>query len=159
MNFTSRTRLNTKIAAPMRPAMITCAGFSCVTSDSCSARLLMPRNDQNTALATCSGDADFGVGSPAIAVIPRPRAPVHLEEGVGQRDCIEFGRQFGIDHEYHGHLSNFARAERLLLEAEAFHLPEIESRLLRAVARNGLSGHGAFERVPDLVHDSRHLAR
>src|SRR3989442_6144934 len=63
MNFTSRIRLNTKIAAPMRPAMITCAGFSCVASDSCSARPLMPRNDQNTAFATFSGDADFGVRS------------------------------------------------------------------------------------------------
>src|SRR5437879_5536149 len=74
MNLTSRTRLSTKIAAPMSPATITCAGFSCVTSDSCAARALMPRNDQSTALATCSGDADFGVCSLPMAVILRSRA-------------------------------------------------------------------------------------
>src|SRR6266849_1227084 len=142
MNFTSRTRLNTKIAAPMRPAMTTCAGFSCAASDSCCARLLMPRNDQNTAFATCSGDADFGVCSPAIASSPAPARPVHLEEGVGQRDRIELGRQLRIDHEDHRHPARFARGERLLPEAEAFHLSEIERRLLRAVARNGLSRDG-----------------
>src|SRR5882672_10092124 len=159
MNFTSRTRLNTKIAAPMRPAMITCAGFSCVTSDSCSARLLMPRNDQNTAFATWRGEAALRSGSPFITLSAAVPRSVHFEKGIGQRDRVDFVRQLRIDHEDDGHLSNFARAERLLLKAEAVHLPEVERRLLRAVARNGLSRHGPLERVPDLVHDLRHLAR
>src|SRR5258706_13747292 len=110
MNFTSRTRLNTKIAAPMSPAITTCAGFSRARSCSCPARLLMPRNDQNTAFATCSGEAVF---SPSAFIASPPRHPrsVFLEKGVGQRDRVCFGGQARIRYEDDGAPLDFAPAQ------------------------------------------------
>ena len=79
--LTIRSKLATNKAAPINPAMITCPGFILTASASCSVRLRTPRNDQNTARATCNGEASRR-GFIAISTTHAftRAAPVDLEE-------------------------------------------------------------------------------
>src|SRR4051812_5806802 len=136
---TSTTRKTTKTAAPRTAAITTWIGLSLLTSCSWSAERRMPRKDHATArnvwprLALRAVGEAWSLGSVAMASSGmrlgfelahrrRRRGAAHLEEGVRQRDGLHVARQLAVHHEDHRPALGFARRQRLLGEAEAFHL-------------------------------------
>src|SRR3954464_9590732 len=104
----------------------------------------MPRNDQNTALATCRAPAFLRVvccsSLSATGLSPGLRTrSFHPKEGVRQSDRMHIGRQPRLDYEHDGHLSRLVGLQLLTREAEALHLLEIAAGDLRSITRNRLA--------------------